>query len=262
MPATAALLSRLGLPAEAVVQPNATLSDTLNEMLSARYSTAIVVDSSNCLPGHRRHRHDQRDRAQLAARGAVAAFVRRRRGRRTADVSTDHANDLRLGRVSPAARPSTLLPVDDASLGRYLFMPVLLAVVLLFTYLSVSRRDLDSTESKRLASDFIVARTVEHLELTVVSTSARAGHRHPGRDLVDPLLRPPDHTAGDRRLQHRSGSADDRSPVHIRDRLEPRIRARQSSPWPPIRRCQCCATPWSASPRSTPRSSSPPAGWA
>ncbi|MBA2717012.1 MAG: CBS domain-containing protein [Propionibacteriales bacterium] len=44
-------LSELGLPAEAVVQPNATLSDTLNEMLSARYSTAIVVDSSNAYQG-------------------------------------------------------------------------------------------------------------------------------------------------------------------------------------------------------------------
>ncbi|MBA2698151.1 MAG: ATP-binding cassette domain-containing protein, partial [Nocardioidaceae bacterium] len=44
-------LSELGLPAEAVVQPNATLSDTLNEMLSARYSTAIVVDSSDTYQG-------------------------------------------------------------------------------------------------------------------------------------------------------------------------------------------------------------------
>ncbi len=44
-------LSEIGLPAEAVVQPNATLSDTLNEMLTARYSTAIVVDSSNAYQG-------------------------------------------------------------------------------------------------------------------------------------------------------------------------------------------------------------------
>jgi osmoprotectant transport system ATP-binding protein len=44
-------LSEVGLPADAVVQPNATLSDTLNEMLSARYSTAIVVDSSNAYQG-------------------------------------------------------------------------------------------------------------------------------------------------------------------------------------------------------------------
>jgi len=56
------------------------------------------------------------------------------------------------------------------SLGRYLFMPVLLALVLLLTYLSVSRRDLDSVEAKRLDFDFILARTREHLELTALST--------------------------------------------------------------------------------------------
>ncbi len=44
-------LSELGLPAEAVVQPNATLSDTLNEMLTARYSTAIVVDKAHAYQG-------------------------------------------------------------------------------------------------------------------------------------------------------------------------------------------------------------------
>jgi osmoprotectant transport system ATP-binding protein len=44
-------LDDVGLPAEAVVQPNATLSDTLNEMITARYSTAIVVDSSNAYQG-------------------------------------------------------------------------------------------------------------------------------------------------------------------------------------------------------------------
>jgi osmoprotectant transport system ATP-binding protein len=44
-------LSEIGLSPEAVVQPNATLSDTLNEMLSARYSTAIVVDSSHAYQG-------------------------------------------------------------------------------------------------------------------------------------------------------------------------------------------------------------------
>jgi osmoprotectant transport system ATP-binding protein len=37
-------LGSAGLPAEAVVQPHATLSDTLNEMLTARYACAIVVD--------------------------------------------------------------------------------------------------------------------------------------------------------------------------------------------------------------------------
>jgi len=44
-------LSGVGLPPEAMVQPNATLSDTLNEMITARYSTAIVVDSDNAYQG-------------------------------------------------------------------------------------------------------------------------------------------------------------------------------------------------------------------
>jgi len=61
-------------------------------------------------------------------------------------------------------------PRRRRSLGGYLFMPVLLALVLVFTFVSISRKDLDSTESKRLALDYIVARTVEHLELTVIST--------------------------------------------------------------------------------------------
>ena len=49
--ASGSSLGTTGLPAEAVVQPNATLSDTLNEMITARYSTAIVVDSSNAYQG-------------------------------------------------------------------------------------------------------------------------------------------------------------------------------------------------------------------
>jgi osmoprotectant transport system ATP-binding protein len=44
-------LREIGLPADAVVQPNATLSDTLNEMLTARYSCAIVVDSNRTYQG-------------------------------------------------------------------------------------------------------------------------------------------------------------------------------------------------------------------
>jgi len=61
-------------------------------------------------------------------------------------------------------------PRGRRSLAGYLFMPVVLALVLLLTYISVSRRDKDPTESKRLAFDYIVARTVEHLELTGAST--------------------------------------------------------------------------------------------
>ena len=36
---------------DAVVEPHATLSDTLNELLTARYSIAIVVDSSRAYQG-------------------------------------------------------------------------------------------------------------------------------------------------------------------------------------------------------------------
>ncbi|OZM83899.1 ABC transporter ATP-binding protein [Pseudonocardia sp. MH-G8] len=43
-------LSEMGLPV-AVVTPHATLSDTLNEMITARYSTAVVVDESGAYAG-------------------------------------------------------------------------------------------------------------------------------------------------------------------------------------------------------------------
>ena len=43
-------LSETGLP-PAVVEPRATLSDTLNEMLTARYSTAVVIDESGGYAG-------------------------------------------------------------------------------------------------------------------------------------------------------------------------------------------------------------------
>ncbi|MGI8829415.1 MAG: betaine/proline/choline family ABC transporter ATP-binding protein [Candidatus Limnocylindria bacterium] len=39
-------LSEAGLPAEAIVQPNATLADALNEMLQSRFGCAIVVNDS------------------------------------------------------------------------------------------------------------------------------------------------------------------------------------------------------------------------
>ncbi|MGI8653111.1 MAG: ABC transporter ATP-binding protein [Geodermatophilaceae bacterium] len=44
-------LSEIGLPADAVVEPHATLSDTLNEMLTSRYATAIVVDADGSYTG-------------------------------------------------------------------------------------------------------------------------------------------------------------------------------------------------------------------
>jgi osmoprotectant transport system ATP-binding protein len=44
-------LSEIGLPTEAIVRPTATLGDTLNEMLTARYATAIVVDDDGTYLG-------------------------------------------------------------------------------------------------------------------------------------------------------------------------------------------------------------------
>src|SRR5699024_1940602 len=38
-------LDEVGLPPDATVRPNATLSDALNELITARYSVAIVVDN-------------------------------------------------------------------------------------------------------------------------------------------------------------------------------------------------------------------------
>ncbi|MPZ60201.1 MAG: betaine/proline/choline family ABC transporter ATP-binding protein [Propionibacteriales bacterium] len=71
-------LSEMGLPADAIVQPLATLSDALNEMLTARYACAIVVDSDGAFIGTvdietineavrgMRHAERARLRAQLA----------------------------------------------------------------------------------------------------------------------------------------------------------------------------------------------------
>lgn len=91
---------------------------------------------------------------------------------RTADVSTT-SDERQEGNLAAPVDTQSSVPGRSGhrSLGGYLFMPVLLAVVLLLVYLSVSRRELDSTESKRLAFDFIVARTREHLELSLVSTA-------------------------------------------------------------------------------------------
>jgi len=44
-------LRDIGLPPDALVEPQATLSDTLNEMVSARYSTAVVVDAAGTYQG-------------------------------------------------------------------------------------------------------------------------------------------------------------------------------------------------------------------
>jgi osmoprotectant transport system ATP-binding protein len=75
-------LAEVGLPPDAVVQPHATLSDTLNEMLTANYSCAIVVDSSRAYQGVvdidtineavRSMRHAEQGRLRAAAQEAGA----------------------------------------------------------------------------------------------------------------------------------------------------------------------------------------------
>jgi osmoprotectant transport system ATP-binding protein len=44
-------LDRVGMPPEAVVEPHATLSDALNELITARYSIATVVDRAGVYQG-------------------------------------------------------------------------------------------------------------------------------------------------------------------------------------------------------------------
>jgi len=44
-------LDEIGLPPDAVVEPQATLNDALNELITANYSVAIVVDSSGAYQG-------------------------------------------------------------------------------------------------------------------------------------------------------------------------------------------------------------------
>ncbi|WP_051479190.1 betaine/proline/choline family ABC transporter ATP-binding protein [Arthrobacter sp. H5] len=44
-------LDEIGLPAEAIVEPSATLSDALNELVAARFSVTIVVDSDGVYHG-------------------------------------------------------------------------------------------------------------------------------------------------------------------------------------------------------------------
>ncbi len=75
-------LREIGLPPDALVEPRATLSDTLNELLTARYSIAIVVDGSGAYQGivdidtinesvrSMRSAEHERLRARYAAEGA------------------------------------------------------------------------------------------------------------------------------------------------------------------------------------------------
>ncbi len=71
------LLIEIGLPPEALVQPNATLADALNEMLKSRYGCATVVDSAGVYQGNvdfatvssaiQEMRRDARDRSRAEA---------------------------------------------------------------------------------------------------------------------------------------------------------------------------------------------------
>jgi len=70
-------LSEMGLPPEALVQPNATLSDALNEMLKSRYGCATVIDANGVYQGNldfatvssaiQEMRRDARDRSRAEA---------------------------------------------------------------------------------------------------------------------------------------------------------------------------------------------------
>ncbi|MPZ60200.1 MAG: ABC transporter permease subunit [Propionibacteriales bacterium] len=56
------------------------------------------------------------------------------------------------------------------TLSGYLFMPVLLAAVLLVLYLWVSNQELEERESARLNRDTIISDVIKHIELTALST--------------------------------------------------------------------------------------------
>jgi osmoprotectant transport system ATP-binding protein len=70
-------LAEMGLPPEALVEPNATLSDALNEMLKSRYGCATVVDADGVYQGNldfatisaaiQEMRRDARDRSRAEA---------------------------------------------------------------------------------------------------------------------------------------------------------------------------------------------------
>jgi len=76
-------LAEMGLPPEALVRPNATLSDALNEMLKSRYGCATVVDAAGVYLGNldfatvsaaiQEMRRDARDRSRAEADEVHAA---------------------------------------------------------------------------------------------------------------------------------------------------------------------------------------------
>ena len=61
-------------------------------------------------------------------------------------------------------------PVERRNLMGYVTTPLLLLAVLLGLYLYVQAQELSSGEARRLNSDVIVSATLEHIQMTVVST--------------------------------------------------------------------------------------------
>lgn len=61
-------------------------------------------------------------------------------------------------------------PAGRRSVASYLFLPALLAAVLLVLWLWVSGQELDTRERARLNRETIVTATLEHLQLTAVAT--------------------------------------------------------------------------------------------
>ncbi|CAN5687451.1 ABC transporter permease [soil metagenome] len=74
----------------------------------------------------------------------------------------------RAGAVFEAAPRATTM----RAASRYLAIPVFLALILLLLYLYISGRQLDSIEQRAINREVITQRTIEHVELTAVSTAA------------------------------------------------------------------------------------------
>src|SRR5699024_816992 len=67
-------------------------------------------------------------------------------------------------------RPQARQRPRRRSLGRYLFMPVVLALVLVALYVYVSGQELDSIEARSLNASALTTALWEHVQLTAAST--------------------------------------------------------------------------------------------
>lgn len=83
-------------------------------------------------------------------------------------VDTDVA--LEVAPVAMAAAPVKIETRSDSSLLAWIGMPLLLVAIGITTYAWVQSRDLDTIEERVLTRADLVNRTVEHLQLTLVST--------------------------------------------------------------------------------------------